>query len=404
MAEGRIVAAGALADQGDLKGALKLMERAADVPEEGPRPPPAPVVRARRPARPLRRHHQGPAVLRDDRRGRRRLRRRRRSAARPRALTAAPTAERPCDTPLVRFGHTASPDCSSIAHRSRCDRRSSIMNVVFLQGRLSSDPVLRELSSGSRLLSLEVTTATDAGTANVPVAWFDPPAVPDWGAGTEVVVRGVVKRRFYRSAAGTQSRTEVVADEVCEASKRRQAQRLLERAVSRPRCFIARAGYDQARRTAGWRCRPVRVANHLEESRGRVHPARQRRRDAVEPCVCRCPTRAADVARRETSSIDRWSWSDRSPAVLRSLGQLYGHGRLANTGYLSILPVDQGIEHSAARRSPRTRCTSTRPTSSSWPSRVAATRSQPPSACSAQSAASTPIASRSSSRSTTTSC
>ncbi|MGZ4679980.1 MAG: class I fructose-bisphosphate aldolase [Ilumatobacteraceae bacterium] len=40
--------------------------------------------------------------------------------------------------------------------------------------------------------------------------------------------------------------------------------------------------------------------------------------------------------------------SDRSPAVLRSLGQLYGHGRLANTGYLSILPVDQGIEHSAA--------------------------------------------------------
>jgi DhnA family fructose-bisphosphate aldolase class Ia len=39
--------------------------------------------------------------------------------------------------------------------------------------------------------------------------------------------------------------------------------------------------------------------------------------------------------------------SDRSPQVLRSLQQLYGHGRLANTGYLSILPVDQGIEHSA---------------------------------------------------------
>lgn len=39
--------------------------------------------------------------------------------------------------------------------------------------------------------------------------------------------------------------------------------------------------------------------------------------------------------------------SDRPPQVLRSLQQLYGHGRLANTGYLSILPVDQGIEHSA---------------------------------------------------------
>ncbi|QIH35729.1 class I fructose-bisphosphate aldolase [Sphingobacterium sp. DR205] len=39
--------------------------------------------------------------------------------------------------------------------------------------------------------------------------------------------------------------------------------------------------------------------------------------------------------------------SDRTPQVLRSLGQLFGTGRLANTGYLSILPVDQGIEHSA---------------------------------------------------------
>lgn len=40
--------------------------------------------------------------------------------------------------------------------------------------------------------------------------------------------------------------------------------------------------------------------------------------------------------------------SDRNPQVLRNLQQLYSTGRLANTGYLSILPVDQGIEHSAA--------------------------------------------------------
>jgi class I fructose-bisphosphate aldolase len=42
------------------------------------------------------------------------------------------------------------------------------------------------------------------------------------------------------------------------------------------------------------------------------------------------------------------SQSDRSPAVLRNLASVYNHGRLAGTGYLSILPVDQGIEHSAA--------------------------------------------------------
>lgn len=37
---------------------------------------------------------------------------------------------------------------------------------------------------------------------------------------------------------------------------------------------------------------------------------------------------------------------DRKPAVLRSLQSLYGNGRLAGTGYLSLLPVDQGVEHS----------------------------------------------------------
>jgi class I fructose-bisphosphate aldolase len=41
------------------------------------------------------------------------------------------------------------------------------------------------------------------------------------------------------------------------------------------------------------------------------------------------------------------SQSDRSITVLRNLQTIYNHGRLANTGYLSILPVDQGVEHSA---------------------------------------------------------
>lgn len=46
--------------------------------------------------------------------------------------------------------------------------------------------------------------------------------------------------------------------------------------------------------------------------------------------------------------VDRiFSISDRNNRVLRSLQTLFGHGRLANTGYLSMLPVDQGIEHTA---------------------------------------------------------
>ena len=42
-----------------------------------------------------------------------------------------------------------------------------------------------------------------------------------------------------------------------------------------------------------------------------------------------------------------WRGSNRSNQTLRSIQALLGHGRLANTGYTSILPVDQGIEHSA---------------------------------------------------------
>ncbi len=42
-----------------------------------------------------------------------------------------------------------------------------------------------------------------------------------------------------------------------------------------------------------------------------------------------------------------WLHSNRSPQVIRSLGQIYNSGRLAGTGYTSILPIDQGIEHSA---------------------------------------------------------
>src|SRR3977135_3826389 len=46
--------------------------------------------------------------------------------------------------------------------------------------------------------------------------------------------------------------------------------------------------------------------------------------------------------------IDRvWKDSDRPTRVLSSLQALHNHGRLAGTGYLSILPVDQGIEHTA---------------------------------------------------------
>jgi class I fructose-bisphosphate aldolase len=62
-----------------------------------------------------------------------------------------------------------------------------------------------------------------------------------------------------------------------------------------------------------------------------------------------CTTIAKDILHLPGPDfVDRiFAISDRSNRVLRSLQAIFSHGRLANTGYLSILPVDQGVEHSA---------------------------------------------------------
>ncbi|MFQ5554694.1 MAG: fructose-bisphosphate aldolase, partial [Acidimicrobiia bacterium] len=57
----------------------------------------------------------------------------------------------------------------------------------------------------------------------------------------------------------------------------------------------------------------------------------------------------ADLSLPGPDFVDRvLARSDRSPQVLRSIQALFDSGRLGGTGYVSILPVDQGIEHSAA--------------------------------------------------------
>ncbi len=71
--------------------------------------------------------------------------------------------------------------------------------------------------------------------------------------------------------------------------------------------------------------------------------------DAESLLQHRCQTIAADDLHLPgPDMLERvWINSDRTPQVLRNLRALWSHGRLAGTGYVSILPVDQGIEHSA---------------------------------------------------------
>ena len=69
--------------------------------------------------------------------------------------------------------------------------------------------------------------------------------------------------------------------------------------------------------------------------------------DSLLNHTCKTISKENIVIPSENFIDQTFVYSNRSPQVLRSLQQLYGNGRLANTGYMSILPVDQGIEHSA---------------------------------------------------------
>jgi single-strand DNA-binding protein len=108
------------------------------------------------------------------------------------------------------------------------------MNIVVLRGELSRDPEPRELPSGDRIVNYEVTVRDTAPAESVPVVWIEPTGTWDaLGAGDEVVVTGRVRRRFFRAAGGTASRTEVVADRVVPARHAKRAEASLARAAAR---------------------------------------------------------------------------------------------------------------------------------------------------------------------------
>ena len=106
------------------------------------------------------------------------------------------------------------------------------MNVVALAGRLSRPAVEKVLESGDRLVAMEVTVRPEGAKAeSVPVVWFGAPAsAASLDVEQPVVVVGRVRRRFFRSPAGTQSRTEVVADAVVPANQRKRVEAVLRRA------------------------------------------------------------------------------------------------------------------------------------------------------------------------------
>lgn len=110
------------------------------------------------------------------------------------------------------------------------DAKGFAMNLVVLRGRVSSAPSVRRLASGAVVASFELATEAGSGErVDVPVTSAVAEGVEPCGCGDEVVVLGVVRRRFFRVGGVTQSRTEVLASEIIPGRQRRRVRMALRR-------------------------------------------------------------------------------------------------------------------------------------------------------------------------------
>lgn len=104
-------------------------------------------------------------------------------------------------------------------------------NIVALRGTIT-EPSKRILSTGVMCEATVLTRPVIDGKVvrePVPVVWSD--SGLDFAVGAEVIVRGRVRQRFFRSGSATISRPEVVAEEIVLASRRPATAKLLDRAV-----------------------------------------------------------------------------------------------------------------------------------------------------------------------------
>lgn len=99
------------------------------------------------------------------------------------------------------------------------------LNLAIVVGVLSSEPETRIIEDRGEVVSLQVRVTSSDGATSVPVTMWSPPA---WllaaGEGTPVLVAGIVRRRFWRTPAGTTvSRVDVEAMSVTRDGPRQRA-------------------------------------------------------------------------------------------------------------------------------------------------------------------------------------
>lgn len=99
------------------------------------------------------------------------------------------------------------------------------LNLAIVVGVLSCEPETRIIEDRGEVVSLQVRVTSSDGATSVPVTMWSPPA---WllaaGEGTPVLVAGIVRRRFWRTPAGTTvSRVDVEATSVTRDGSRQRA-------------------------------------------------------------------------------------------------------------------------------------------------------------------------------------
>jgi single-strand DNA-binding protein len=107
------------------------------------------------------------------------------------------------------------------------------LNLAIVRGEVSSPPDVRVLPSEAVLVQLQVTTRLETETLSTPVAVWNPPAwVEELEPGTEIVVIGRVRRRFFRAGGATASRVELEADVVARAGDRRRVRAAMRKVTA----------------------------------------------------------------------------------------------------------------------------------------------------------------------------
>jgi len=107
------------------------------------------------------------------------------------------------------------------------------INLSVVRGTIVDEPHRRELPSGGVAVQFDIAVIGDDGTQRVPVSWVDPPPGADavLAAQIEVVVVGEVRRRFFRVGGNTQSRTEVVVQQLVPCRRRAAARKAVASAI-----------------------------------------------------------------------------------------------------------------------------------------------------------------------------